>query len=248
MGEGKDQAAKIAQLKNAARNLYVSLQELRDESADDCRREQVDQTLAKSRELFLQMKNFISAILNDLEGTRVQLNSCSDQVLSQVTEQLNKVNESTQDAVQSVLNRVDTICDKQNDVFQQLSRLKENLQGIDECKEKVELTELAASLEALEGEIQMEAFEIMNEMQFQDITCQQLQQANQLLDEARAKLTDFRKLLTLFRTDSVTGLIESDDEEDKPRTYDPSATMKDRETRQNLADEIEAGYDTPNGD
>ena len=246
MGESKEQAARITLLKSAARDLYASLQELKDESADQGRKEQVDKPLAMSRDLFLEMKNFISTILFDLEGTRDQLNSYSDQVLTKVTEQLNKVNQSTQDAVQSVLNRVDTICDKQNDVFQQLANLKKSLQEIDECKDKSELNEQVDSLEALEGEIQMEAFEIMNEMQFQDITCQQLQQANQLLDDARNKLTDFRKLLTLFKSDSETGLIETDDGEGKPRTYDPSATMKDRESRQNLADEIESGFDEPN--
>ncbi len=242
MGEDKEQADKIFLLKNSARGLYTSLQQLRDESADDERRKQVDQTLAKSRELFQMMKIFISSILYDLDGTRVQLNRCSDQVLNKVSEQLNKVNESTQNAVQSVLNRVDAICDKQNDVFQQLSKLKESLHGLAEGREKTELTEMIAGLEALEGEIQLETFEIMNEMQFQDITCQQLQQANQLLDEAKAKLTDFHKLFTLFKADSATGLIGDEEEESKPRTYDPNATMENREERQDFADEIEAGF------
>ncbi len=244
MGESKEQAASISLLKKAAKNLYASLQELKDESAGDAARmEQVDQTIVKSRELFQQMKSFTTTILSDLEGTRERLNSCSENVLSKVTEQINKVNESTEDAVQSVLNRVDTICEKQNDVFGQLAKLKSSIQEIDECKNKIALTALADSLEALEGEIQMEAFEIMNEMQFQDITGQQLQQANQLLDEARAKLTDFRMLLTLFKSDSIEDPTEEQTGEKGPRTFDPSATMKDRKERQHLADEIESGYD-----
>lgn len=244
MGESKEQVVSISLLKKAAKNLYASLQELKDEGAgDEARMEQVDHTIVKSRELFQQMKTFTSTILSDLEGTREQLNSCSENVLSKVTEQIKKVNESTEDAVQSVLNRVDTICEKQNDVFGQLAKLKSSIQEIDECKDKIKLTELTDSLEVLEGEIQMEAFEIMNEMQFQDVTGQQLQQANQLLDEARAKLTDFRMLLTLFKSDSIEDPTEEQTGEKEPRTFDPSATMKDRKQRQHLADEIESGYD-----
>jgi len=97
------------------------------------------------------------------------------------------VTESTQLAVDSVLNRIDVICQRQNGVFQQL------------------------------------------------------QLANQLIGEARDKLLDFRQVLRLFSTEAAVALAENR-KKYRAVTFDAGATLKDREQRQKLADEVNADF------
>ena len=66
-------------------------------------------------------------------------------------------------------------------------------------------------------------------------------------EDARDKLTDFHKLLTVIRTESDSDLDGREEDRASSRTYDPGATMKDRDKRQSLADEVEAGFDDPVG-
>ena len=240
MGAKQESGPTLALLKGAAKQLYESLRQLENECADTDQKGRIELTKAQCRDMFLHLKNFISTVLCDLESTREQLNRSSDQMLGQVSEQLSKVTESTQDAVQTVLNKLDAICEKQNEVFQGLSDMKSCIGTLHETKDCSTLAKATDRLEELENEIQTETFEIMNAMQFQDITSQQMQQANALIVEAKSKLTDLHVLLNLFKSDEEVQELTGGD--GQPRTYDPGATMKDRENRQRLADEIETGF------
>ncbi|MBN2288694.1 MAG: protein phosphatase CheZ [Candidatus Glassbacteria bacterium] len=171
--------------------------------------------------------------------TKQELNRSSDELLGQASQQLGKVTESTRKVADQVMDRVDKICESQSKVFQRLGEMKELLKNLDPDPTARTVAESAEKIEEIENEIQAEAFEIMNEMQFQDITTQQIHQANNLIEEAERKLMDFGQILAL-----VSGK--------KPKAkqsragtgvFDPGATLDKREERQSLADEITTRYE-----
>ncbi len=232
--EGRD----LRQLKSAAHELFQGMERLNPEALPEGERELLRQTVARAMTLFREMEGFIDLVVTDLEQTEDKLKKNSSLIFGQVSEQLDKVTESTQIAVEGVLNRVDRICESQNEVFGVLGCLREKLGGLGEDESR-ELVDCVDRIEGLENRIQLEAFEIMNEMQFQDIASQQLQHANHLIEEAKQKLIDFREIVMMLgggerRQQNGAGGLN---------VFDPGATMKDREQRQHLADEVAEVFD-----
>ncbi len=229
----------LIRVKNVAKELGDNLARFEQGNLPEACRAALTETAARAHMLVSEIENFISNVVSDLELSEEELKKSSKKILTRVSEQLEKVTESTQMAVNSVLNRIDQICERQNTIFEQIVSLREKLS--EKQSESESMMELLSRIENLENEIQGEAFEIMNEMQFQDITTQQIQLAQQLLEEAKQKLLDFRKVLNAFGE----GVSESAREQMQAvrSTFDPGATMKDREVRQKLADDVTSGFD-----
>lgn len=206
----------------------------RNQVSGECR-VALEETLSGAGNLIRGIESFIAGVVMDLDQSGKELKKSSKMILGRVRDQLDKVTESTQTAVTSVLDRIDHICDRQNDIFERIVELREKLSSDVRQSETGELMEIIERIESIESEIQGEAFEIMNAMQFQDITSQQIQLAQQLLEEAREKLLEFRRVLSAF-----AGSVgeESDGRKRTHWIFDPGATLKDREQRQRLADEV----------
>ena len=238
---GERENHSLTRVKHVSQELSDSLARLEDSGLPaDCRNV-LAETAVRAHALVSEMESFISNVVSDLELSEEELKKSSKKILSLVSDQLEKVTESTQMAVNSVLNRIDQICESQNAIFEQIVELRQKLAN-QNCEKAPEyLIEALGRIENLENEIQGNAFEIMNEMQFQDITTQQIQLAQQLLEEAKHKLLDFRKVLTAFSldvSDSARQQMQS-----VRSTFDPGATMKEREERQRLADEVSKNFD-----
>jgi chemotaxis regulatin CheY-phosphate phosphatase CheZ len=75
-----------------------------------------------------------------------------------------------------------------------------------------------------------DAFNIMNTLQFQDITSQQIQHASQLLDEIQYRL---RNLVS-----AVEGTEQSEAPQPKGRVYDPNASIDRNGTEQSEVDAL----------
>lgn len=238
---GDRESHSLARVKQVTRELSESLARLEDGGLPPICRSVLTEAAVRAHALVGEMESFISNVVSDLELSEEELKKSSKQILSRVSEQLAKVTESTQMAVNGVLNRIDQICESQNAIFDQIVELRQKLSEQAGETAPEYLMEALGRIENLENDIQGKAFEIMNEMQFQDITTQQIQLAQQLLEEAKHKLLDFRKVLTAF------SLEVSDNAREQMKsvrsTFDPGATMKDREERQKLADEISLGFD-----
>jgi chemotaxis regulatin CheY-phosphate phosphatase CheZ len=236
---GKDHLS-LARLRLTARDHYEDLGKINfDSLPEDCR-DQIRAARNSALSLFLEMDQVIDAVVVDLEQSETELKKSSKKILGRVSEQLDKVTESTQIAVSCVLDRIDRICERQNTVFQQIAGLKERLAGFSGSQSAEPLLDGAGKIEELENEIQAEIYEIMNEMQFQDITNQQIQLANQLVGEARFRLMDFRKVLAFLTEDNG---LEAQPEKTARQSFDPGATMKDRQERQSLADRVSLDFE-----
>ena len=229
----------FAQMSCIARDLYLRLGEIDTSTLSQKERFILQETIVKSKELFQQMESFITNEVSDLEDTEEKLKENFRQLLGKVAEQLAKVSESTEIAVSSVLNRIENICQRQNEVFNQIKQLREKLDDKQVNPSLETVLEFTEKLEKLENEIQTEAFEIMNEMQFQDITTQQLQMANHLIEEVKLKLLDFRQALSLLTVGKQEEKIPISAQ---TQVFDPDATLKNREERQQLADKTASEF------
>ncbi|MCE5272164.1 protein phosphatase CheZ [bacterium] len=236
----------LLRVKQVSRELGESLARFDQGDLPVSCRAAINETAARAHILVSEIERFISNVVSDLELSEEELKKSSKKILTRVSEQLEKVTESTQMAVNSVLNRIDQICERQNTIFEQIVNLREKLSERKSESEPESMMEVLSRIENLENEIQGEAFEIMNEMQFQDITTQQIQLAQQLLEEAKQKLLDFRQIMTAFSEGASSNAREQ--MKAARTTFDPGATMKDRDIRQKLADDVSSDFKAPGGD
>ena len=227
------------QLKQIMMDLLESLKRVDSCNFSRSEKEVWEVVLSKTKVFLEQLEQFVFSIAGDLAKTRQELKKNSNKLLVEATEQLDKVSESTQKVAHSVMDRIDRICEKQNGVFEQLNQIKEKVESLGSEATAGALLDDAGRIEALESEIQMEAFEIMNEMQFQDITTQQLQQANNLIGEAENKLMNFGHLLSALSGEKS----QTAGDRSTKLGFDPKATLDDSEKRQALADEITTKFE-----
>ena len=230
---------KFIQLKKVVTDLLAGMEEIDTSSFSQAEKDIWELMLSKKKVFFTELEKFIYSIAGDLKKTRKELKKSSNKLLTQASEQLDKVTESTQKVADSVMNRIDNISEKQNGVFEQLNAIREKIKALN-CEDTARsVTGFTNQIEVLENEIQMEAFEIMNDMQFQDITSQQIQQASNLIGEAENKLLDFGQILAVFSGEKG----KQPQSHSNGLVFDPQATLEDREKRQALADEITTKFD-----
>lgn len=178
-------------------------------------------------------------------------------------QKLDKVTETTETATAGMLDRIDSILvnvddvtaaveeieteyntrlDKEKELILKLARALDGDDETDAASVEEELKNLVEmeSQENMFSKIkdslalmQTEAYDIMNSLQIQDITSQQIMAANSLIEAVQRKLGG---LLSRFSD------IEIDDvPQKKQRAFDPNAAYEDRSHVQAMADSILAG-------
>lgn len=149
----------------------------------------------------------------------------------QATSQLDKISEATEAVATRMLDMVEQITQREEEV----------ISGIEAIREKAaagsteEIEGLAQDLAGLAGENLNDAFLIMESLQFQDITAQQMDHAAALLEEVERKLHTILK--TLGAPEAAT-LEKAKREPSKPRAFDPHAEFLDKKTDQKDIDSL----------
>ncbi len=176
--------------------------------------------------------------------------------------QLDKVSATTEMATSDILDGIDRMLEKLDRALkvieqekaqeqERLTREKELILKLAETLDGEEETRAARVEEALTAffeehandsvfqqlhdlifEVQSETYEIMNLLQVQDISTQQIMAANALIESVQHKLSH---LLVKF------GMIPKADYEKKERSFDPNAIFEDRSHVQEMADRLLAG-------
>jgi chemotaxis regulatin CheY-phosphate phosphatase CheZ len=169
----------------------------------------------------------IRAVLTHLRETRQALQSSTFEKLQTTHDKIREVTSATEDAAINIMDA----CDRAN-------QLVDELDAIDaaEQPDRAKATEVRAVLRD-------ELFMMMGALQFQDITSQQLAHASSVLVEMENRLADVASLFdSSLSTDRPLATIKAAPDE---RTYDPNATTRNSEERQNLADEIFTAVKAP---
>lgn len=148
----------------------------------------------------------------------------SHEKVPQATNQLDKISAQTEEATHRMLDTIEKITQREDDV----------IKGIEDIKQKASegdvaaIEELAAEVSAKANQNLNDAFSIMDSLQFQDITAQQMDHAASLLEDIEEKLQHI--LQSIGGDGALEG--QTDISPRKVRAYDPHADFVDRKANQ----------------
>jgi chemotaxis regulatin CheY-phosphate phosphatase CheZ len=186
----------------------------------------VSVSLADLPVILERANNQIRSVLAHLRETRHALQSTTFEKLQTTHDKIKEVTSATEDAATNIMDA----CDR-------ASQIVDELDAID--AEDAPDREKAG---ALRTTLRDELFMMMGALQFQDITSQQLAHASSVLVEMENRLADIANLfdssISIERPLTTHGGVDE-------KTYDPNATTRNAEQRQNLADEIFTSVKAP---
>lgn len=183
----------------------------------------------------VELASSINDIVEKFKKLHHPLHESRDQV-PQATKQLDKISEQTEAVTNQMLDMVEKITQREEEVeagFDSLKKLiaKKNKADeatalIDELKEKADAN-------------RNDAFSIMEALQFQDITAQQMNHAAALLDDLESKLA--KVIRAMKGEDQSEGNSDDSDQNSTPnksRAYDPHADYVDKKANQEDIDNL----------
>jgi len=156
----------------------------------------------------------------------------SQETVPNATEQIDRISQQTEAAANRMLDRVEGISQREDEVMRGLQDLKERLvEG-----ETDRAVAIVDELHARARENSNDAFTIIEALQFQDITAQQMDHAAAMLEDLGARLSG---MLSLF----PDGLVRESEfaaagVQSRERVFDPHADMSDKRTLQADIDDM----------
>ena len=174
-----------------------------------------------------ELSSSINSIVDTFRSMKNPLVESHEQV-PQATVQLDKIADQTEKAAHAMLDRIEDITHREAQVIVDLKALPKKTGG----KLSVDKAPLKPIIEKAQVNLD-DVYLVMDALQFQDITSQQIQHAAAMLEEIEMKL---KRIINI-----VTG--ENDSEAATPinpkqRIYDPHAEFHDKRADQNDIDDI----------
>lgn len=151
----------------------------------------------------------------------------SSEKVPQATEQLDKISEQTEAATHQMLDRVEKIVER-------VENSKTNLNQIKTCVDENRVGDIDSLVDGLLEKANVtcnDAYTIMDALQFQDITTQQVNHAAAMLEEVEAKL---RGIMGSLRGDSPPPPTAKS----RKRAFDPHADLFEKKTDQSAIDDM----------
>ncbi|MCK4301908.1 MAG: protein phosphatase CheZ [candidate division Zixibacteria bacterium] len=175
--------------------------------------------------------------INDIVKKFRELNNPIDESKEQVpiaTEQLDKISEQTEAATQRMLDKVEKIVEREEEGIAGLKRIKDYAAK----NHWDEIAPLVDSLIEKADTTCADALSIMDALQFQDITAQQMNHAAALMEDIETKL---KRISGVLQGDMSQIVSQEEEEAKKDRAYDPHADLFDKKTDQSAIDDMFAG-------
>ena len=146
------------------------------------------------------------------------------------TNQLDKISEQTEAATHQMLDIIDQISVREEEIIAGLEEARSQLEG-----NEAVINLLSELTEKANGNLN-DAFTIMNALQFQDITSQQMNHAASLLEDIEARL---KQIMQAFGTTEEVNSSEAEEKHNKRvRVFDPNADLYDKKTQQKEVDSM----------
>ncbi len=171
----------------------------------------------------------ISGTINEIVESYKQLHNPlveTQENVPKATEQLDKISEQTEAATHRMLDTAEIITQREDEVIAGLNKIKTLVQENEIASIETVCDEIAQKA----SDNSNDAFVIMDALQFQDITSQQIDHAVVLLEDLGLKL---HKILTVLGGESV-----QDTTIRKKRAFDPHADLFDKKTNQTDIDSL----------
>jgi chemotaxis regulatin CheY-phosphate phosphatase CheZ len=174
-------------------------------------------TFARLPQTLLRAYTEIEAILERLRVSRNVLEQASMDKLAHMHSKLREVTSATETAATDILNGLDR-----------------SVAMVDELDQLAEMPDSAARAAEVRSTMRDELFGLMNHLQFQDITTQQLAYASSVIMEMEDRLA---QLVKLFDPSTISGAMARS-EAPLGTAFDPNASNVDSADRQALADSL----------
>jgi chemotaxis regulatin CheY-phosphate phosphatase CheZ len=155
----------------------------------------------------------------------------SQEKVPQATNQLDKIAQQTEAATNQMLDRIEHITQREEEVIAGIQEMKSKAQSGDNQG----VCTLADALSTKANDNLNDAFMIMDSLQFQDITAQQMDHAASLLEELEGKLHQVLK--TVAGPEAANELAQAPQAR-KVRAYDPHADLFEKKTNQEDIDSL----------
>lgn len=147
------------------------------------------------------------------------------------TQQLDKITEQTEAATHQMLDTVEQILTRQEEVIDGLSKVKE----YSDEQDSTELSTLVDTLVEKSNTTLNDTYAIMDALQFQDITSQQISHAASLLEDIEGKLS---KIVGVLDGGEGKGDDGESSDPGRKRVFDPHADLYDKKTDQAAVDDL----------
>ena len=155
----------------------------------------------------------------------------SQEKVPQATTQLDKISQQTEAAAHQMLDMIEHITQREEEVINGLEAIKEKVNAGQACAVVGMVDELSEKA----NQNLNDAYVIMDSLQFQDITAQQMDHAASLLEDLEGKL---RQVVTTVGGPEAANELAAMDPAKKVRAYDPHADLFDKKTDQKDIDSI----------
>ncbi len=185
---------------------------------------------AKLQEEILSLADAIKEIVDKYKELRNPLMESHEKV-PQATQQLDKISEQTEAATHQMLDLTEKISQYSEDIVTGLGTIKEKAEGGDTGAVQGLADELIEKATTTGND----AFTIMDALQFQDITSQQMNHAASLMEEIERKLHEIIHCVQGPESETADG-IESD--VPRKRVFDPHADLFEKKTDQAEVDNL----------
>lgn len=177
-----------------------------------------------------ELASSINDIVDTFRSMKNPLVESREQV-PQATVQLDKIADQTEKAAHAMLDTIDEITQREFQIIEELKALPDTAGSklsVDEAPLKPIIEKAEVNLDGI--------YQVMDALQFQDITSQQIQHAAAMLEEIEVKLKSIVHIVTGEKEDEKASTSQS-----KKRIYDPHAEFHDRRADQNDIDDIFEG-------
>jgi chemotaxis protein CheZ len=164
--------------------------------------------------------------------------------LPKATTHLDRISSQTEQATHKVLDMVENISNQQVEIIDHLNKALNVLS--DSGGENTAVSELLEKAEEVANRSQNDAFAIMDALQFQDITTQQINHAASLLEDVDDKIAqifgDIDGSIAGVQTETKAGSRKNRQD----RSFDPHADMEIKHTDQSDIDSLVRENNGPN--
>ncbi|MCB2201345.1 protein phosphatase CheZ [bacterium] len=156
----------------------------------------------------------------------------SQEKVPMATDQLDKISEQTEAAAHQMLDRIEQITQREEDIIAGLKQIK----GLAVSCSNEEITRVVEGINAKAETNLNDAYMIMDALQFQDITAQQMNHAASLLEDIEEKL---KNIVSALNGQGIIDDVSVEEARDrKNRVYDPHADFSDKRTEQEDIDSL----------
>ncbi|MDH4155990.1 MAG: protein phosphatase CheZ [candidate division Zixibacteria bacterium] len=175
----------------------------------------------------------INTMAERIKGLQNPLSESQEKV-PRATKQLDKIAEQTEAVTHHMLDTIEQLTQREQDIRNGLRQIK--TMAADGNCEKVQT--MADALIEKTDRSSNDAFSIMNALQFQDITCQQMNHAAAMLEDIETKLL---QIISVMHGEVEADAIDWNPGAGKDRVFDPHADMVGRKTPQEDIDSLFEG-------